>query len=299
VTEKYMFIAAGRADAAQQEFPTVARMCALLEVSKSGFYEWDGRAPSDTEHRREELKIKITTLFESFDGTYGYRRIHAELVRAGEHVGDELVRKLMRELNLVAVHPKPYKRTTVPGEVDPAVADLVCRDFTAERPGVKLVGDITYIPTWQGWLYLATVIDCFNKEVIGWSMAGHMRTELVTDALDMAARNHLLEPGCIMHSDRGTQYTSAEYVAKLGELGLQHSLGRTGQCWDNALAESFFASLKNERVHQMVYPTRKKAKDDIARYIELFYNRRRIHSALGYRTPHEVRNEYMNSQFAA
>jgi putative transposase len=126
-----------------------------------------------------------------------------------------------------------------------------------------------------------------------------MRTELVTDALAMAARNHSLEPGCIMHSDRGTHYTSAEYHAALDRLGLRHSLGRTGVCWDNALAESFFASLKNERVHHMVYPTRKKATEDIARYIELFYNRRRIQSALGYRTPHEVRTEYLNSQLAA
>jgi transposase InsO family protein len=303
VSEKYAFIAAeratGQAADTAADAPTIAQMTRWLGVSKSGFHEWHRRSPTDAQRRREELKIKIETLFESFDRTYGYRRIHAELVRAGEHVGDELVRKLMRELDLVAVQPKPYKRTTIPGEADPAVADLVRRDFTAQRPGAKLVGDITYIPTWQGWLYLATVIDCFNKEVIGWSMAEHMRTELVTDALDMAARNHSLEPGCVMHSDRGTQYTSDDYIKKLDQLGLRHSLGRTGQCWDNALAESFFASLKNERVHRMVYPTRKKAKEDIARYIELFYNRRRIHSALDYRTPHEVRNEYMNSQLAA
>lgn len=297
MSEKYAFIAAE--SATSEDAPTIARMTRWLGVSKSGYYEWAARRPSDAQRRRELLKIKIETLFESFGGVYGYRRIHAELLRAGEHVGPELVRKLMRELNLVPLQPKPYKRTTIPGEPERAVADLVGREFTAQRPGAKLVGDITFIPTWEGWLYLATVIDCFNKEVIGWSMAEHMRTVLVADALDMAARNHVLEPECIMHSDRGTQYTSAEYVAKLDELGLRHSLGRTGICWDNALAESFFASLKNERVHHMVYPTRKKAKEDIARYIELFYNRRRIHSALGYRTPHEVRNEYMNSRLAA
>ena len=298
MSEKYAFIAAQYADQAP-DAPTIAQMLCWLGVSKSGFYEWDGRPPSQTDARREELKVKVKTLFDEFDGTYGYRRIHAELVRAGERVGDELVRKLMRELNLIAVQPKPYKRTTIPGDPAQPVADLLCRDFTAERPGAKLVGDITYIPTWEGWLFLATVIDCFNKEVIGYSMAEHMRTQLVTGALDMAARNYVLEPDCIMHSDRGTQYTSAEYSAKLDELELRHSLGRTGQCWDNALAESFFASLKNERLHHMVYPTRQKAKDDIARYIELFYNRRRIHSALGYRTPHEVRTEYLNSQLAA
>lgn len=302
MSEKYSFIAAEHAEIEADgavDAPTLTQMFRWLGVSKSGYYEWLGRLPSAAARRRELLKVKITTLFDSFGGTYGYRRIHAELLRAGERVGDELVRRLMRDLGLVPVQPRPYRVTTVHGDDEPTTPDLVRREFTAERPGVKLVGDITFIPTWQGWLYLATVIDCFNKEVIGYAMADHMRTELVTDALEMATRNHLLEPDCIMHSDRGTQYTSAEYLAKLDELGLRHSLGRTGVCWDNALAESFFASLKNERVHQMVYPTRTKAKEDIARYIELHYNRRRIHSALGYRTPHEVRKEYLNRQIAA
>lgn len=302
MSDKYAFIAAeydrheaeGVADA-----PPLTRMLSWLGVSKSGFYEWRDRAPSASEQRREQLKAKITEVFDKFGGTYGYRRIHAELVRAGEQVGDELVRQLMRELGLVAVQPRPFRTTTIRGEHDVTVPDLVQRDFTAERPGTKLVGDITYIRTWHGWLYLATVIDCFNREVVGYAMADHMRTELVTAALTMAAQNHDLEPDCIMHSDRGTQYTSSEYQATLVELRLRHSLGRTGVCWDNALAESFFASLKNERVHQMVYPTRKKAADDIAQWIELHYNRRRIHSGLGYRTPHEVRNEYLNQQLAA
>jgi transposase InsO family protein len=302
VSERFAFIVAEHATnicSIAADLPTIAQMCAWLGVSKSGYYDWLGRSPSPAERRRELLKVKIKTLFELFGATYGYRRIHAELLRGGEQVGAELVRTLMRELGLVPIQPKPYRTTTVRGPNEPDTPDLVLRDFTAEHPGTKLVGDITYISTWQGWLYVATVIDCFNKEVIGYAMADHMRTELVTAALDMAARNHHLEPDCIMHSDRGTQYTSAEYQAKLAQLGLRHSLGRTGVCWDNALAESFFASLKNERVHHMVYPTRGKAREDIARYIELFYNRRRIHSALGYRTPHEVRNEYLNSQLAA
>lgn len=302
MSEKYELIAAeyaqNEADGVA-EAPTLTQMLSWLDVSKSGYYEWRERQPCASERRRELLKIKIKVLFENSGATYGYRRIHAELVRAGERVGDELVRELMRELGLVAVQPRPYRTTTLRGPQQPESPDLVRRDFTAERPGTKLVGDITYISTWQGWLYLATVIDCFNREVVGYAMADHMRTELVTNALDMAARNHELEPNCIMHSDRGTQYTSAEYLAKLDKLGLRHSLGRTGVCWDNALAESFFASLKNERVHHMVYPTRKKAAEDIARYIELHYNRRRIHSALGYRTPQEVRNEYLNRQLAA
>ena len=300
MTEKFEFIDAERAAAGEAaELPTVARMCALLDVSKSGFYEWRGRPVSAAQRRRELLAEKIGALFEAFDGTYGYRRIHAELVRAGERVGPKLVGKLMREMGLIPVQPRPFRTTTEPDPDAPATVDLVKRDFTAQRPGTKVVGDVTYIRTWEGWLYLASLIDCCTREVIGYAMADHMRTELVLDAVEMAMRNGRLQPDCIMHSDRGTQYTSTEYREKLVELGLRHSVGRTGQCWDNALAESFFASLKNERVHRAVYPTRKKAKADIAKWIELFYNHQRIHSALGYRTPHEVRTEYLNSQLAA
>jgi transposase InsO family protein len=295
VTEKYRFIAeeyANKHTRGLVNAPTLTQMLAWLGVSKSGYYEWSNRTPSTSEQRRETLKTKIKKLFDSFGATYGHRRIHAELVRRGEQTGDEL----MRELDLVPIQPRPYRATTTRGRHQPATPDLVQRDFTADRPGTKLLGDITYIPTWEGWLYLATVIDCFNKEIVGYAMADHLRTEIVTDALTMAARNHTLQPGCIMHTDRGTQYTSAEYTATLNKLGLRHSLGRTGVCWDNAPAESFFATLKNERVHHMAYPTRNKATDDIARYIELHYNRRRIHSGLGYQTPHEVRNNYLKSQ---
>jgi putative transposase len=301
VSEKYEFIdaeyaaniAANVADA-----PTIRHMCTWLSVSKSGFYEWRGRPASATAARRELLKAKIQQLFEASDGTYGYRRLHASLAARGEQVSPELVRKLMRELGLLPCQPRPYRTTTVRGA--PArVEDLLCRDFTAEAPGTKLVSDITYIWTWEGWLYLATVIDCFNREVIGYAMADHLRTGLVTAALDMAERNHDLAKDCIIHSDHGTQYTSAQFAAKLAALELRQSLGRTGICYDNALAESFFGTLKNERVYRTVYPTRKKAKDDIARYIEIFYNRQRLHSGLGYRTPHDVRNEHLNRQLAA
>jgi putative transposase len=304
VSDKFEFIdaeyAAAHADGEKSaNAPSIRQMCDWLSVSKSGFYEWRGRPASATARRREELEDKIAALFAASDGTYGYRRIHAELVRGGEQVGPELVRRLMRKLGLQPCQPRPYRVTTVPGEHDRPPADLVRRDFTAGEPGTKLVGDITYIRTWEGWLYLATVIDCFNKEVIGYALAEHMRTELVTSALDMAARNHDLAAECIFHSDHGTQYTSAEFADTLAELGLRQSLGRTGSCYDNALAESFFATLKNERVYRTVYPTRKRAKEDIARYIEIFYNRRRLHSGLGYRSPHEVRNEHLNRQLAA
>jgi putative transposase len=302
VSEKFKFIdaeCATRPAGQPENAPSIRQMCDGLSISKSGFYEWRSRPASATAQRREELKLTIAALFDASDGTYGYRRIHADLLRGGKQASPELVRRLMRELGLVPCQPRPYRVTTVPGEADRPPADLVRRDFTAEAPGHKLVGDITYIRTWAGWLYLATVIDCFNKEVIGYAMAEHMRTELVTNALDMAARNHRLAADCVFHSDHGTQYTSTEFATKLDELGLRQSLGRTGSCYDNALAESFFATLKNERVHRTVYPTRKKAKEDIARYIETFYNRRRLHSALDYRTPHEVRSEYLNQQLAA
>jgi transposase InsO family protein len=274
-------------------------MCRWLQVSRSGYYEWLHRPPSATAQRRELLKIKIQALFDACDGSYGYRRLHQQLVRGGEQVGPELVRELMRELGLVGCQPRPFRTTTIRGDERSTASDLVGRDFTAEAPGHKLVGDITYIPTWAGWLYLATVIDCFNKEVIGYAMADHMRTSLVADALGMAARNHRLAADCIFHSDRGTQYTSTEFPATLAALNLQQSFGRTGCCYDNALAESFFRLLKTELVHRTVYPTRNRAKHDIAHYIEIFYNRERLHSALGYRTPREVRIEYLNEQAAA
>jgi putative transposase len=296
VSDKYAFIDAEYAAAAA---PTIGRMCRWLHVSRSGYYEWLNRPASATVQRRELLKVKIRALFDASDGSYGYRRLHQALLRGGERVGPELVRELMRELGLVSCQPRPWRTTTIRGAEHSTASDLVGRDFTADTPGSKLVGDITYIRTWAGWLYLATVIDCFNREVIGYAMADHMRTSLVGDAVEMAARNHTLMADCIFHSDRGTQYTSTEFAATLAALHMRQSLGRTGCCYDNALAESFFAALKNERVHRTVYPTRTKAKQDIARYIEIFYNRQRLHSALGYRTPHEVRTEYLNEQLAA
>jgi transposase InsO family protein len=264
VSEVYELIAATYANdqaAGTADAPTITAMCAWVEVSTSGFYEWRGRPPSATAQRRERLKTTIAEVFAAFDGTYGYRRVHVELLRAGTDVSAELVRTLMRELGLVACQPRPYKTTTTPGEADPATPDLVARDFTADAPGDKLVGDITYIPTWQGWVYLATVIDCFNREVIGYALADHMRAGLVCDALDMAARNHNLSAGCIFHSDRGSQYTSAEFAATLTNHKMRQSLGRTGVCYDNALAESFNAALKVERVYRTAYPTRKDRDD--------------------------------------
>lgn len=225
--------------------------------------------------------------------------MHAQLGRQREQVSAELVRELMRELGLVPCQPRPYRpTTTVAGDPGP-IPDLVNRDFTADAPGQKMVGDITYIATAEGWLYLATVIDCYTKACIGYAMADHLRTELVTDALHMAARNYPLASGAIFHSDRGTQYTSAAYATATELLDIRRSVGATGVCFDNALAESFNAAVKVERVNRTTYLTREHARKDVARYIEFRYNTQRLHSALGYQTPQEVYDEYRNRQLAA
>jgi transposase InsO family protein len=179
------------------------------------------------------------------------------------------------------------------------IPDLVNRDFTADAPGKKMVGDITYIPTWEGWVYLATVIDCHTKAVIGWAMDDNYKTPLIEKAIRMAARNYHLASGAIFHSDRGSNYTSRQFAQTLESLDIRHSVGRTGICFDNAMAESFFGVLKNERVHRTVYPTRRHAMTDVARYIEFRYNEQRLHSGLGYKTPNEVYTEYLNRQLAA
>jgi len=292
VSSKYEFIDAEKAD-----YP-ITKMCEWMDVSRSGFHEWRGREESATVRRQEELKLLIQHAFTDSDGTYGYRRVHAELARLGVHAGDELVRRLMREMGLVACQPRPWRPvTTIAGDAD-TIPDLVRRDFTADAPGTKLVGDITYIRTWEGWLYLATVIDCHTKACIGYAMADHMRAELVTAALDMAAANFALAEDAIFHSDRG-QYTSEAFAEHAGKLGLRRSVGRTGVCYDNAQAETFNAAVKVERVNRTAYPTREHARKDVTRYIEFRYNTKRLHSALGYRTPHEAYTDYLNTRNAA
>jgi putative transposase len=227
-------------------------------VSSSGFYEWRNRPASATARRREQLKTIIAAIFEDSDGTYGYRRIHAVLARSEIAAGPELVRSLIRELGLVPCQPKPWRPvTTVAGDAG-EVPDLVRRDFTATAPGTKLVGDITYIRTWAGWLYLASVIDCFTRACIGYAMADHMRTSLVIEALRMAAERHDIT-GAIFHSDRGTQYMSEEFAQAAQHLELRRSVGRTGVCYDNAQAETFNSAVKVERLNRTEYPTREHA----------------------------------------
>jgi putative transposase len=277
---------------------TVEFMCRMLDVSKSGYYEWRSRPDSATKKRREELKVLIRHAFELSKATYGYRRVHIQLQRWDVHVGPELVRHLMRELELVPCQPRS-RRAGLTTPAPAPVPDLVGRDFTAPAPGLKLVGDITYIPTGEGWLYLATVLDCCTKEVIGYAMADHYRTPLIIDAIRAAARNRKLANNAIFHSDRGSNYMSLDYYNVLKKLGLRSSAGRTGICYDNAMAESFFGTLKNERVNRVTYSTRKEACRDIIRYIEFWYNRQRLHSAVGYRPPYEVYIEHINHQPAA
>jgi len=206
----------------------------------------------------------------------------------------------MRELGLEPCQPKPWRRslTEQDGQAGP-IPDLVNRDFTADKPGAKMVGDITYIWTWAGWLYLATVIDCATRKIVGWAMDDNYKTPLIIDAIQMAARNLDLPEGAVFHSDRGSNYTSARFADELKKLGISQSVGRTGICYDNALAESVNGTLKVELVHRTAYPTREKAREDIARWIELRYNRTRLHSGLGYRTPQEVMDQYLNGQEAA
>jgi len=291
VSAKFAFIAAEKADPTSP-YP-VTSMCRWLHVSTSGFYDHLAAVETDRARRRAKVIMHVKAAFAAGRGSYGVRRVHGVLARSHDpevaFCSAKLVRSIMAELGLKACQPRAYKTTTQPDPDASGPADLVGRDFTAEQPGTKLVGDITYIRTWQGWLYLATVIDCHSREVVGWSMADHMRTSLICDAITMAAGRGSLQPDAIFHSDRGAQYTSAEFRVHLGAFSLQGSMGTVGQCWDNALAESFFASLKNELIYRTAFPTRAKARRAIAEYIEVFYNRTRLHSGLGYTTPAETR----------
>jgi transposase InsO family protein len=293
VTEKYELINAEKACF------EVTMMCRLLGVSRSGFYEWATRPASASARRRAELATLIEYEFEQSGGTYGYRRIHAELRRKGVAVDDELIRRLMRALGLVPVQVKRRRGLTVADKQAGVIPDLVGRDFTAEAPGARMVGDITEIPTGEGPLYLATAIDCFSKAVLGWAVDERYPASLVVAALEMAAGRITLPEGAIFHSDRGSQYTSRSFGDALGAYGIRQSVGRTGICFDNSMAESFFGKLKTEMVHHRKFATRAEARREVIRFIEGFYNRRRLHSALGYRPPFEVLEEWFDNRVAA
>ena len=286
-------------DTEKAHYP-ITWMCRLLGVPRSSFYSWRQRAATETatQARRRELRTHVSRVFTQGRGAYGCRRVAAQLNREGHACSVGLVADLMRELGLVGCQPRAYKRTTVPGEEPVHSPDLIGREFTADAPGQRLVGDITYLKTGEGWLYLATVIDLATRMVVGWQLAEHMRTSLVINALDMAITHGHLHPGAVFHSDRGTQYMSGEFSRFCRENQVRTSVGRTGVCWDNAAAESFFASLKNEMYHREPFPTRARARFAVADYIEVFYNRKRLHSSLGYRTPAEAHRDHLTATAA-
>jgi transposase InsO family protein len=277
----------------------IAWMCRLLGVPRSSFYAWRNRAETATAAKRRELAVLVKAAFGAGRGAYGCRRVAAQLNRDGHPCSVGLVADLMRELGLRACQPRAYKRTTLPGEEPVTSPDLIGRDFSAPAPGQRFVGDITYLRTGEGWLYLATVIDLATRMVTGWQLASHMRTSLVTDALAMAITHGHIQPGAVFHSDRGAQYTSAGFARYCQAHGIRTSVGRTGVCWDNAAAESFFSALKNEMYYRQAFPDRARARFAVADYIEVFYNRQRLHSTLGYRTPAEVLTEFQAAATAA
>jgi len=267
---------------------TLKRACELLEVSRAAYYANRVDVPSARRRADDELSEYIRQAHQASKGRYGAPRIHAELRRRGHRHGRKRVARLMRAAGLCGRRPRRWQRTTIPDPAAAARADLIRRDFSVNAAAVntRWCGDITYIPTREGWLYLATVIDIASRRVVGFALAEHLRTELVADALTNAVAARDPASGVVFHADRGCQYTSGDYALLAGDLEVILSTGRTGQCWDNALAESFFASLKGECLDLQPWPTRTAARRATVEYIA-WYNGTRLHSALGYLTPDE------------
>jgi putative transposase len=287
-----LFIDAEKATEANPDGFSVARLCRVLGVNRSTYYSWLGSRSAVAERQcaKDELAGRIREIHATSRGAYGVPRVHAVLRRQGHSINRKKVERIMRERDIRGITRRRRRHLTKQDTKAAPAPDLVGRDFTAARPGTKLVGDITYLATIEGWWYLATVIDLATREVIGYAMADHHRTELVTDALKMAAGRGGLQSGCIMHTDRGSEYTSGEFRREIRELGLKQSRGRTGICCDNAAAESFFGLLKAE-IGTTVWESREAARADIFRFIEVEYNRTRLrkHPEFGYLTPLETR----------
>ena len=266
-------------------FPVEA-CCQTLGVSRSGYYAWSDRPLSERALRREELSEKVRAAHEENRRVYGSPRVHKVLEAQGVEVCQNTVAKLMKQGGIRA----RTKRKFVPATTDsnhrqPVARNLLDRQFQEDLPDRKWAADITYIPTGEGWLYLAGVIDLCTRKIVGWSMAEHMRTDLVADALGMAVARRSPGEGLLHHSDRGVQYASDDYTGLLESHGMRVSMSGKGDCWDNAVMESFWATLKNELVHQRRFATREEAGLEIFEYVEVFYNRKRLHSALGYLSP--------------
>jgi len=276
----YRFISAQRART------PVSVCCRLLGVSRSGYYDWRDRRPCERARRDGELSELIKQIHSENRSVYGSPRIHAELRMAhGVRVGKKRVERLMRQAGISALVPKRKRKTTIRVPGVRVCDDLVERQFRPAEPNSLWVADITYVPTWEGWLYLAAVQDAFSRKIVGWAMADHMRSELVVDALRMALARRKPKPGLIHHSDQGSQYVSLAFGQQARNAGVALSMGSTGDAYDNAVAESFFATLKKELVNRRSWPTRKELIGEVFDYVETFYNNRRRHSTLGFLSP--------------
>src|SRR4051794_5685856 len=270
-------------------------MCRVLEVSRSGFHAWQGRAPSLRAREDARLTERIREILEANRGVYGSPRVHAELTLGdGERVGRKRVERLMRQAGLSGLITRRRGKTTIRVPGVRVCEDLVDRAFLAAAPNRLWVADITYLRTWEGWLYLVAVQDIYSRRIVGWAMADHMRTELVTDALQMALARRRPAPGLIWHSDQGSQFVSLAFGQQARAAGIAQSMGSRGDCFDNAVAESFFATLKKELIHGRSWPTKAELRTEVFEYIEIFYNRQRRHGTLGMRSPADFENSALS-----
>ncbi len=285
-------------DAKKSQHP-VSLLCSVLGVSRAGYYAWKERPRSPRARRDDELLALIRQIHDESEGSYGWPRIHAELRHRGVHVSRKRVARLMRQAGLSGLLIRRRGKTTirVPG-VRPA-PDLVARDFNPAAPNRLWVADLTEIPTWEGKLYLAVVIDCYSRRVVGWAMAEHMRAELVVEALEMAVFQRKPTARLVHHSDQGSQYTALIFGQRCRQAGIDISMGSRGSALDNAVAEAFFASLKKEKLNRRSWPTRKDARSAVFAWIEGWYNRRRLHSTLGQRSPEQYENRTLSEPGAS
>jgi putative transposase len=274
-------------------------LCRLLGVSRSGYYAWRSRSPSERFRFDAVLSEKIETIHRNSRATYGSPRVHAELRAIGIRCGRKRVARLMRRAKLQGCLRGRRMRTTHRAALQQAAPDLIGRNFASEEPDRLRVADITYVRSTEGFVYLAFILDACSRKVVGWSMATHLRTELVVDALQMAIARRKPSPGLVHHSDRGVQYTSLSFGKRLEDEGLVPSMGRVGSAYDNALAESFIATLKTELLYRSNWPTRQVVRTAIFEYIEGFYNTRRRHSALGHLSPAEFEEVRLGEEDAA
>jgi putative transposase len=291
---RYRFV-----EAESSRYP-VAQLCRIAQVSRAAYYDWKDRPQSARAQADAALTATIRTIHAASGGQYGVPRVLVELREHGHAVGRKRVARLMKAAGLRGRRPPRWVRTTTPEPPPPAIPDLVRGEFTAPAPDVLWVGDITYIRTWEGWLFLATVLDVFSRRVVGWAVAAHMRASLVGEALTMAvATRGGNVDGVIFHSDRGSQYTAAEYRALCKTLGVTQSMGKTGVCWDNALAESFFATYKLELIERQSWPTRARTRTATIHWLEAIYNRQRRHSAIDMLSPVAYEEQFWNRRAAA